>query len=118
MEKLVRLIPGGVILVLIIIDCIRIIKRDPVRQEWVSLLYVIPFYITFWYVIKPLHFLSLKSLFVFLCTLGLSFIHFTVTVLNYWFVCMRWNRMLLFYIIAWTGIGGIFVFSLYLMFIL
>ena len=111
---LMKLLISGAALLLFIIDANRIIKKDPIRQEWVSLLYFLFSYIIFWHVSKPPHFSSLKHLFVFLSTCGLTLLHFSVTVGNYWFVYNRWERMLVFFIIAWTGIIGIFVFYLYL----
>lgn len=82
-----------------------------------SFLYFILFYVIFRQLLNPQHFFSFTHLFIFLCTCGLTIVHAFVTFINYWFVCVRWNRMVLFFIIAWAGIGGLFIFSLYLVLI-
>ena len=105
------------VLILFTIDVARIIKRDPIRQEWVSVLYFIFFFIIFSQAFGSTSFLSIKNLIAFLSACGLTLVHGAVTVLNYWIVCIRWERILAFFIITWTGITGIFIFNLYLIWI-
>ncbi|MBN2441619.1 MAG: hypothetical protein JXJ04_09730 [Spirochaetales bacterium] len=104
----------GCALLLFIIDVIRIIKKDPIRQEWFSFFYLIFFFIIIRQIIDPPSLLSLKNIPVFLAACGLTLVHISVTVLNYWIIYIRWERMIAFFIITWTGITSLFIFNLYL----